>query len=334
MIYVPLGGTGAVVSALCLGTVTFGRETPEEESREIVSAFLDAGGNFIDTADMYGGEFGAAERILGSALRGTRDSVILATKAYFPRDADRVNDIGLSRVHLTRALHDSLRRLGTDYVDLYYMHFWDGLTPLEETLSTLNAFVAQGKVRYIGASHFSAWQIMKAVGVSRMNGWEAVSAAQLQYSLACRGAEREHIPLCREEHLSFCAWAPLAGGFLTGKYARGRRPAAGRLAEVTDTDTDSWARRAVPANFTVLETVAEVAAGREVPPVQVALAWLRKRDTLAVTGVRTVPQLRENLGSLNVDLSAHEMSRLDAAGRLPDESPYMDMRRISRRYPF
>jgi len=181
MEYKQLGSTGIKVSEICLGTMTFGRETDKKTSQEMISQFLDKGGNFIDTADVYGARPGNSEEIVGEALKGKRKKVILATKAYFPTGRDP-NDTGLSRVHLIQALENSLHRLQTDYIDLYYVHCWDGVTSLEETLSTLNTFVKQGKVRYIGASNFTAWQLMKALGISRHYSWEEFICFQIQYT--------------------------------------------------------------------------------------------------------------------------------------------------------
>lgn len=221
MEYGRLGNTGLMVSDLCLGCMTFGRETDEAVSKEIVARFLDAGGNFIDTADVY--SQGVSEEITGRAIQGVRDDVVLATKVRFPM-GDGPNDAGLSRKHITRSCDASLKRLGTDYIDLYQVHCWDAATPLEETLSTLTDLVRAGKVRYVGVSNFTAWQLAKAAGVSELRGFERFVCLQPQYSLVERNIEREILPVCRGEGLGVIPWSPLGGGFLSGKYRRDEKP--------------------------------------------------------------------------------------------------------------
>jgi aryl-alcohol dehydrogenase-like predicted oxidoreductase len=216
-----LGRTGLMVSELCLGCMTFGRELDEEGSREIIARFLKAGGDFIDTADVY--EQGASEEIVGRAIKGVREDVVLATKVRFPM-GDGPNDVGLSRKHILAGCEASLRRLGTDYIDLYQVHAWDAATPLEETLSALTDLVRQGKVRYVGVSNFTGWQLMKALYVSELNGFERFVSLQPQYSLAERNIEREVLSACREEGVGVIPWGPLGGGFLSGKYRRGEEP--------------------------------------------------------------------------------------------------------------
>nr|MDP9487417.1 aldo/keto reductase [Actinomycetota bacterium] len=208
MQYRRLGETGLMVSELCLGCMTFGRETDEEGSREIVGRFLEAGGNFIDTADVY--STGVSEEITGRAIREVRDDVVLATKVRFPM-GEGPNDVGLSRKHVTRGCEESLRRLGTDYIDLYQVHCWDAAAPLEETLSALTDLVRSGKVRYIGVSNFTAWQIMKSVCVSGASGFERFVCLQPQYSLVERNVEYEILPACEEEGLGVIPWSPLGG---------------------------------------------------------------------------------------------------------------------------
>ena len=224
----PLGLTGVKVSELCLGTMNFGHPTfgvGEEDSLAVINAYLDAGGNFIDTADAYGG--GESERIVAKAVKGRRDQVIIATKGFFPRTpnfgelAEHVNAMGSSRRHLSLAVEDSLRRLETDYIDLYQVHLWDELTPIEETLSTLTNFVRQGKVCYVGLSNYTAWQIAEARQLCKQHGWEPFVTAQMQYSLACRHIEHDIVPVCLRYGIGLLPWSPLAMGVLTGKYPRG-----------------------------------------------------------------------------------------------------------------
>src|SRR5829696_328775 len=232
MEYRRLGDTGLMVSELCLGCMTFGREADEGDSREIVDRFLEAGGNFIDTADVY--SKGLSEEITGRAIKGIRDDVVLATEVYFPM-GEGPNDEGLSRKHVTQGCEDSLRRLGADYIDLYQVHCWDGATPLEETLSALTDLVRSGKIHYIGVSNFTAWQIMKSVSVSEANGLERLVCLQPQYSLVERNVEYEILPVCEEEGLGVIPWSPLGGGFLSGKYHRDEEPPeASRISEADE----------------------------------------------------------------------------------------------------
>lgn len=335
MEYKKLGSTGIKVSEICLGTMTFGRETDKKTSQEMISRFLDIGGNFIDTADIYGAKPGDSEEIVGEVLKSKREKVILATKAYFPTGKSP-NDTGLSRVHLTKALENSLHRLRTDYIDLYYVHCWDGITSLEETISTLDMFVKQGKVRYIGASNFAAWQLMKALGVSRYHGWEEFICFQIQYNLLTRGVEREIIPLCTEENLAVVAWSPLAGGFLSGKYHKDSLPAEGRLARMRKGDTDSWQNRATERNFRILTVVEKIARKKQKSCAQIALAWIRYQSGIIapLIGARTLEQFEDNIASLKVELTTDELRALDEVSRPEDEYPYSFIRRLSRNYPY
>ena len=204
--------------------MTFGREADESTSRAMVDRFLDAGGNFIDTADVYSD--GVSEEITGRTLAGRRDEVVLATKVRFPTGPGP-NDVGLSRRHIRLGVENSLRRLGTDWIDLYQVHCWDERTPLEESLSTLNDLVREGKVRYLGASNFAAWHLATALGTSELHGWEAFASLQPEYSLIARDIERELLPLCRARGLAVLPWSPLAGGILTGKYRPGEELPSG-----------------------------------------------------------------------------------------------------------
>jgi aryl-alcohol dehydrogenase-like predicted oxidoreductase len=248
MKYRRLGNSGLMVSELCLGTMIFGEEsdrsTDETTAIKMIHRFLDAGGNFIDTADVYAD--GRSEEIIGEALKGRRDNVVLATKVRFPTSQDP-NDAGLSRRHIIAGCEASLRPLGTDYVDLLYVHMWDPLTPVEETLRALDGLVTTGKVRYVGVSNFKAWQVMKALAVSDVHGWARFIAAQYQYSLVVRDIEREFISLFQVEGLGLTPWGPLGGRFLSGKYRRGERPSEGRIATTPDHTEESWRRRATEA---------------------------------------------------------------------------------------
>ena len=212
-----LGRTGVRVSELCLGAMTFGREADEATSTAMVDHFIEAGGNFVDTADVYSD--GISEEITGRILKDKRDEIVLATKVRFPTGPGP-NDLGSSRRHIRLGVEASLRRLGTEWIDLYQLHCWDARTPLEETISTLDDLVHEGKVRYVGASNYTAWQLTKALGIAALRGWEPFISLQPEYSLITRDIERELLPLCRSEGLAVLPWSPLAGGILTGKYEK------------------------------------------------------------------------------------------------------------------
>ncbi len=290
MTYRRLGNSGLIVSDLCLGTMVFGEEgarsTPPETATRMVHRFLDAGGTFIDTADVYAG--GRSEDIVGRAIRDRRDDVVLATKVRFPTGEGQ-NDQGLSRHHIVRGVHASLARLGTDVIDVLYVHCWDPFTPLDETLRALDDLVRQGKVRYLGVSNFKAWQVMKALGLSDASGYPRFVAGQYQYSLVQRDVEYEFGDLCASEGVGLVPWGPLGGGFLSGKYTRGERPEQGRIATATDEQAEAWDRRATDRNWQVIEAVGEVADGRGASYAQVALAWLRAQPAVSsvVIGART-----------------------------------------------
>jgi aryl-alcohol dehydrogenase-like predicted oxidoreductase len=245
-----MGRTGLKVSSLCLGCMTFGRETDEPTSQQIVNRFLEAGGNFLDTANVYAG--GKSEEITGRAIKTRRRDLVLATKVRMVT-GQGPNDGGTSRFHIMRAMEDSLRRLGTDYVDLYQIHAWDPGTPLEETLRALDDLVRQGKVRYLGVSNFAAWQIMKALGLSQLLGLARFECLQPQYSLIEREIEREFIPLCLSEGIGIIPWSPLGGGFLTGKYECNNRPADARLTGATGPWENTWEKRATERNWATLD---------------------------------------------------------------------------------
>jgi aryl-alcohol dehydrogenase-like predicted oxidoreductase len=297
MEYRRLGRTGLMVSELCLGTMTFGNEADQETSKGITDRFVEAGGNFVDTANVY--SKGVSEEITGRAIRGhEREDIVLATKFRFPMGSGP-NDKGASRKHVVAACEASLKRLGTDFIDLYQIHCWDAHTPIEETLSALDDLVRDGKVRYIGASNFTGWQIQKSLRVS----------------------EREVLPVCREEGLGVIPWSPLAGGFLTGKYSREDTPPEDtRMASWIDT----WKRHATPEKFDVVDRVAEIAAGRGTEPAQVALNWVKDRPgvTAPIIGARSVEQLEKSLGATGWSLSANELESLEETSTLPYAYPY------------
>jgi aryl-alcohol dehydrogenase-like predicted oxidoreductase len=339
MEYRRLGDSGLVVSSFALGTMVFGEDSPRradpEEAERMVRRFLDAGGNHVDTANVYAG--GRSEEIVGKAIRGRRDQVVLATKVRFPM-GDGPNDQGLGRVHLFREVEASLRRLDVDHVDLLYMHCWDPLTPIEESLEVFDELVRSGKVRYIGVSNFKAWQLMKALGVSTGWGWARFVAAQYQYSLVARDIEREFLDLCEAEGLGVVPWSPLGGGFLSGKYRPDRRPtdsAEGRLATQPDGDEEAWHRRATERNWRIIDAVSEVADEAGATMSQAALAWLLTRHPVAsvIIGVRNLDQLEDNLGAAAVALSPDALARLDAVSALEPSYPYRFIEAYGSRSP-
>lgn len=315
MEYRQLGYTGVRVSALALGTMTFGGrgkfalvgETEIDEARRMIDRARDGGVNFIDTADVYSD--GRSEEIVGEVIRGRRDEIVLATKARFAMGEGQ-NDAGLSRRYLLRACEASLRRLGTDYIDLYQVHQRDGLTPMEETLDALDTLVHQGKVRYIGCSNHSAWHVMKALGISERRGLQRFVTQQIYYSLLDRDAEYELIPLSIDQQLGVLVWSPLAGGLLSGKYRRNVEPPAGSR------QTTPWGEPPVydrDRMYRIVEALAEVASARGTSPAQTALAYLLGRPavTSLVIGARTEEQLADNLGCVEWTLDVEERARLD-----------------------
>jgi len=323
MQYRTLGDSGLVVSDLALGTMVFdegsARSASADESMAMVHAFLDAGGTHIDTANVYGG--GRSERVVGRAISGRRDEVVLATKVRFAM-GDGPNDAGLSRRHVLASVDASLARLDTDWIDLLYMHAWDPLTPIDESLRAFDDLVTAGKVRYIGVSNFAAWQLMKALGLSDGAGWARFVAAQYQYSLLTRDIEWEIAELCRAEGVGIVPWSPLAGGWLAGKYERGARPGEGRVATQPDRDEESWVKRNTDHTWAVVAAVARVAAEAGVTPSQVALAWLLARPAVesVIIGVRTMEQLEDDLGASDLELDDELLGLLDAASSVP--APY------------
>ncbi len=330
MEYRRLGDTGLMVSELCLGCMTFGRETDEEGSREIVDRFLEAGGNFIDTADVY--SKGVSEEITGRAIKEVRDDVVLATKVRFPM-GDGPNDVGLSRKHVVAGCEASLRRLGTDYIDLYQVHMWDVATPLEETLSALTDLVRQGKVRYIGVSNFTGWQLMKALCVSELKGFERFVSLQPQYSLVERNIEREVLPVCREEGLGVIPWSPLGGGFLSGKYRRGEKPPEdSRIAGASEAMEEAWARRATERNWRTLDVIDEISEETGKSYAQISLNWLLRQEgvTAPIIGARTIEQLEDNLGASGWTLDEEQVAELSEASALEDVYPYRFIRNAQR----
>jgi aryl-alcohol dehydrogenase-like predicted oxidoreductase len=333
-----LGGSGFKVPVLSLGTGTFGGRgdffkswggSDVKESTRLVDICLEAGMNMFDTADIYSS--GLAEEILGQTIKGRRDQVIISTKGTF-RMGDGANDVGSSRHHLTRAVEASLRRLGTDYIDLYQLHGFDALTPVEEVLQTLEGFVRAGKIRYLGVSNFSGWHLMKSLAVSEKYGLSRYVAHQAYYSLIGREYEWELMPLGLDQGIGAVVWSPLGWGRLTGKIRRGQPlPAKSRLhatAEFGPQVSDEYLYRVVDA----LDAVAQE-TGKTVP--QIALNWLLQRPTVAnvIIGARNEEQLRQNLGAVGWDLTAAQVAKLDAASALPRIYPYWHQMQFTDRNP-
>jgi aryl-alcohol dehydrogenase-like predicted oxidoreductase len=316
MEYRYMGRTGLKVSELCLGAMTFDRESDEATSCRMLDQFVEAGGNFIDTADVY--SRGKSELLLGRWLKGkARDTFVIATKVRFTM-GDGPNDVGLSRKHIQDAVEASLRRLGTDYIDLYQVHCWDNRAPLEETLSSLNQLVQTGKVRYIGVSNYSGWQLQKAIDISRQMGWEAYTCLQPQYNLLCRFIEWEVLPVCENEGLGIIPWSPLRGGWLSGKYRRGMTapPAGSRVDEASRQGWgEAWEHYNNERTWTLLDILFAVADDYGKTPAQVALNWLLRQPsvTAPIIGARTMEQLEDNLGAVGWALDASAMQHLNEA---------------------
>ena len=320
MEYRQLGRSGLRVSALSLGTMTFGGaggfakvgHTDAREAARILDRCLEAGVNLVDTADVYSD--GASEEIVGQITKGRRHDLLLATKCRFPSEAG-ANGAGSSRHHILRSVEGSLRRLGTDYIDLYQLHGWDGQTPLDETLGALDGLVRAGKVRYVGCSNYSAWHIVKAVATSEARGYERFASQQIYWSLIGRDAEWEVVPAGLDMGLGTLVWSPLAGGLLTGKYRRGTQPEGGR-------HLSDWGEPPIYDQdkvYRVIDALVTVAEARGAAPAQVALAWLLARPTVSsvIVGARTAEQIAQTLGAADLALSAEELSKLDAVSANP-----------------
>jgi len=329
-----LGHSGLKVPVLSFGTGTFGGssdffrawgDTDVKEATRLVDICLDAGINLFDTADVYSG--GLSEHILGKAVAGRRDQVLIATKASFPMGPGP-NDRGNSRHHLLRACEASLTRLGTDYIDIYQMHGFDALSPVEETLSTLDTLVKSGKVRYIGCSNFSGWHLMKSLAASDKYGWARYVAHQAYYSLVGRDFEWELMPLGHDQHVGTIVWSPLGWGRLTGKLRRNQPPpAVSRLPKTARMGPQ------VPDDrlYTVIDAIDEVAKDTGKTVTQIALNWLMQKPTIAsvIVGARNEEQLKQNLGAFGWSLSKDQIAALDRASEVPVAYPYWHQRQAS-----
>jgi len=336
-----LGASGFKVPVLTLGTGTFGGRgelfkawgsTDVAEAKRLVDLCLEAGLNMFDSADIYSD--GAAEEILGAAIQGRRDQVLISTKATF-RSGSGANEVGSSRHHLIRAVDNALRRLGTDYIDLFQLHGFDAATPVEETLRTLDDLVTAGKLRYVGCSNFSGWHLMKSLAVAERYGWTRYVAHQAYYSLVGREYEWELMPLALDQGVGCVVWSPLGWGRLTGRIRRDQPlPTASRLQ--SSVATSAGPQVAEEYLFKVVDALDEVAAktGKTIP--QIALNWLLQRPSIAtvIIGARDERQLRDNLGAVGWSLTAEQVAKLDQASAVPRIYPYWHQAGFSERNPF
>lgn len=341
MDYRLLGASGFKVPVLTLGTGTFGGRgelfkawgsTDVAEAKRLVDLCLEAGLNMFDSADIYSD--GAAEEILGAAIQGRRDQVLISTKATF-RSGSGANEVGSSRHHLIRAVDGALRRLGTDYIDLFQLHGFDAATPVEETLRTLDDLVTAGKLRYVGCSNFSGWHLMKSLAVAERYGWTRYVAHQAYYSLVGREYEWELMPLALDQGVGCVVWSPLGWGRLTGRIRRGQPlPTASRLQ--SSVATSAGPQVSEEYLFKVVDALDEVAAetGKTIP--QIALNWLLGRPSIAtvIIGARDENQLRDNLGAVGWSLTAEQVAKLDQASAVPRIYPYWHQAGFSERNPF
>ncbi|WP_153952297.1 aldo/keto reductase [Halosegnis longus] len=322
MEYTQLGNTGTAVTEISFGTWRFGRETDDgyevdkRQAHKLLDAYADAGGNFIDTADVYGG--GLSEEWIGDWLADhDREDFVIASKVYWPTREDDPNGRGLSRKHIRRQIDRILDRLGTEYIDVLYIHRWDDATPAEELMRTLDGLVRSGKVNHLGTSTMepNAWRIAQANEIAQREGYEPFTVAQPRYSLVTKEVEYDYVDALAEYDIGMCPWSPLGGGFLSGKYTRDEIPDGTRGAE-SDRFED---RYLTEENFDVLDEVRAVADEEDASPVQVAIAWLLEQETMTapIIGARTVDQLEENLGATEVDLSEEQVERLGEAKDAP-----------------
>ena len=329
-----LGDTGVRVSELCFGAMTFGGkgywanigQVGQKEADELVNIAIDGGINFFDTADVY--SEGMSELLLGKALGTRRNSVVLATKVR-GRTGSGPNDVGLSRRHIIDSCNASLKRLGTDYIDLYQVHSFDPRTPLEETLRTLDDLVREGKVRYVGASNFAGWQLMKALAISDTQHLERFITLQAFYSLIARDLENELVPLSLDQHLGILPWSPLGGGFLTGKYRRGKpRPEGARRSN----PTAQFLQFDEEKGFDIVDELEKTARKYGATITQAALNYLLRKPgvTSVIVGARNKEQLTDNLKTVDWEIAAEEVARLDTLSTPPRVYPYWMLERMSQ----
>jgi aryl-alcohol dehydrogenase-like predicted oxidoreductase len=324
MQYKYLGRSGLKVSELCMGAMTAGRETSKADSFTMLDMFVEAGGNFIDTANVY--SRGQSEEILGEWLANqTRDELVIATKVRFPM-GDKPNQSGLGRKHMLESVEASLRRLGTDYVDVLYAHAWDFNTPLEETLAAFDHLINQGKVRYAAASNYAPMHIQRAADLNEFRGYPPFIALQGKYNMMVRSPEWELLPACEQNGLGFVVWGPLFGGWLSGRYRRGMtEPPPGRIKEAEKHDWfEKWSAYNNETTWTIIDKVLEVADRLDKSPAQVSLNWLLNKSNVAsiILGASKLSHLEDNLGCLGWSLSAEDMAALDEVSEINKPYPY------------
>ena len=323
MKYRPLSNTGVLVSELCLGAMTFGGKDgiwgmignlDQKAVDELVHASIDAGINFIDTANVYA--YGDSETLLGKALGAKRKDVIVATKVR-GRMGPGANETGLSRVHIMQSVEASLKRLGTDYIDLYQIHGFDVLADLEDTLRTLDDLVRSGKVRYIGCSNLAAWQLMKSLGISKQQGLEPFKSIQSYYSLAGRELERELIPVIKDQNVGLMVWSPLAGGFLSGKFTRANSDADSRRAKFDFPPVNK------EKAYDIVEVLTQIGKAHNASPARIALAWVLAQSavTTVIIGAKRRDQLDDNIKACEIQFTAEELKALDEVSKLSPEYP-------------
>ena len=335
MEYRYLGNSGLKVSTLTLGTMTFGGvdrfakigNIDVKQAREIIDLCVDRGINLVDTANIY--SFGRSEEIIGEVLGGNRPGdLLISTKARMPQ-GEGPNEAGFSRYHLVRECEKSLKRLRTDVIDIYYIHEWDGRTPLEEMLEALHLLMQQGKVRYIGCSNFSGWHLMKALAISRERNLSRFVTQQIHYTLEARDAEYELLPIGVDQGVGVHVWSPLAGGLLTGKYSKDKKP------EEVTRRSEGWPEPPIRDEerlWNIVDSLVEIAESREVSPAQVALAWLLTRPGVVslVIGGRKIEHIRDNIGAAALELSEEELERLNRVSEIPLIYPYWHQARFAR----
>ena len=327
--YVTLGRSGLIVSRFCLGTMTFGNDrwgSSDEEARRIFDRYIEEGGNFLDCADGYAE--GKSEEVLGRFIAESklRDQVVLATKFTFAAQEGDPNSGGNGRKNAYRALEGSLRRLGTEYVDLYWMHVWDMITPVEEVVETLSTLVRAGKIRYYGFSDVPAWYLARAVTLAEERGLESPIALQLEYSLVERNIEREHVPAAQELGLGICPWSPLASGFLSGKYTReGASSSKGSRLDVLKESNNPVFNKFTEQNWNVLDALQNIAKQLGHSPARVGLNWVATQPgvTSTIIGATKIKQLEDNLAALSFEIPPELRQKLDDAGALEEIHPYM-----------
>jgi aryl-alcohol dehydrogenase-like predicted oxidoreductase len=328
MKYNLLGNTGLLVSEICFGTMTFGGggggiwsnigKTQQDEVNSLMKTVVDAGINFIDTANVY--SFGESETLLGQSIRDlglNRSELVIATKVRGRMSAG-INNVGLSRFHIFQSVDESLKRLQLDHIDILYVHGVDPKTPVEETVRALNDIVLTGKVRYIAICNWPAWLVMKALGIADKHGWNKFAGLQYFYSLSGRDIEREIVPLAADQNLAIMPWSPLAGGFLSGKYTRDTEKAGGARRDVFDFPPINKEK-----SYDIIDVLGDISKQHKVSVAQVALTWVRlqKGITSTIIGAKNIDQLNDNLKSVQIELSGDELKKLDEASALPKEYP-------------